>query len=162
VTAPPDVRQEAERHLRRLLPDDPLHTIVSALLAQLAAQEHENARLKKAISANHATDPAWTIDDFANLAEANRADSESVDEHGTPNGYDMTYDYEAVHRARNERIAAAESARDAALAQVAQLREALQAIINDALGHEHDPLWIVRRDVIQSAAALAGPPEGQP
>ena len=42
-----DVRQEAERHLRRLLPDDPLHTIVSALLAQLAAQEQEIARLTR-------------------------------------------------------------------------------------------------------------------
>lgn len=127
-----DVRQEAERILKKLDYYEHSHHGISpeglqeaacirALLAQLAAQEQENARWKG----------------MAQLA-INR-------------GGELMQD-----------IATAESARDAALAQVAQLREALQAIINDAVGHEHDPLWIVRRDVIQSAAALAGPPEGQP
>jgi hypothetical protein len=75
------------------------------LLIDATMKNHEIATLRRAISADHADDPAWTIAQIATLAQAHRSDSEMADAHAPPGAYDNAPDYEAVAVARLQEVA---------------------------------------------------------
>lgn len=65
-------------------------------------------------------------------------------------------DYENTAREISERLAAGLALRS----RLQQLREALQAICEDAVGEQNDPLFIVRREFINAGyQVLAGLPQ---
>ena len=50
--------------------------------------------------------------------------------------------------------------REAAEATIARLKGALATILDDAVGANHEPLWIVRREFIDEARAALDSSEG--